>query len=134
MNSYGLWEQHNYVLIKKDDDTEFIKKHHITFDELTKKKTHWKKTLLKARNKRAKPSLDDKTLTSWNAIMLRGYVDAYRVFGDVNYLACAEKNANFIITHMLREDGGLNRNYKNGKSSINGFLEDYAATINAFKL
>lgn len=132
VNSYGLWEQHNYVLIKKDDDTEFIKKHHITFDELTKKKTHWKKTLLKARNKRAKPRLDDKTLTSWNAIMLRGYVDAYRVFGDVNYLACAEKNANFIITHMLREDGGLNRNYKNGKSSINGFLEDYAATINAF--
>ena len=42
------------------------------------------------------------------------------------------KNANFIIKNQLREDGGLNRNYKSGKSSINAYLEDYATTIDAF--
>ncbi|WP_425557106.1 thioredoxin domain-containing protein [Flaviramulus aquimarinus] len=132
INSYGLWEHGNYVLIRKDDDASIIKKHQITQAVLDQKKSSWKKTLLKVRNQRAKPRLDDKTLTSWNAIMLKGYVDAYRVFGDANYLTSAEKNAAFIINNQLREDGGLYHNYKNGKGSINGYLEDYALTIDAF--
>tara|TARA_R110001583_G_scaffold49896_2_gene155968 strand:+ start:159 stop:2195 length:2037 start_codon:yes stop_codon:yes gene_type:complete len=132
INNYGFWEHDNYVLIRKDDDEKIIKNHNISQILLNKKKSEWKKILLEARNKRAKPRLDDKTLTSWNAIMLKAYVDAYRVFGDTDYLASAEKNANFIINNQLREDGGLNHNYKNGKSNINGYLEDYAATIDAF--
>tara|TARA_R110002049_G_scaffold213973_1_gene385501 strand:- start:16172 stop:18208 length:2037 start_codon:yes stop_codon:yes gene_type:complete len=132
INSYGFWEHDNYVLIRKDGDEKIIKKHTISQSLLNEKKRDWKKTLLEARNKRAKPRLDDKTLTSWNAIMLKGYVDAYRVFGDIDYLASAEKNANFIINNQLREDGGLNHNYKNGKSTINGYLEDFATTIDAF--
>lgn len=132
VNNYGFWEHGNYVLIRKDDDATLIKKHDISFETLNKKKSEWKDKLIKARNKRVKPRLDDKTLTSWNALMLKGYVDAYRVFGDADYLASAEKNANFIINNMLREDGGLDHAYKNGKSTINGYLEDYAATIDAF--
>ncbi|WP_244462140.1 thioredoxin domain-containing protein [Wocania ichthyoenteri] len=132
INNYGFWEHDNYVLIRKDDNASIIKKHNITIDALNKKKSNWKNILLKERNKRAKPRLDDKTLTSWNAIMLKGYVDAYRVFGNKDYLASAEKNANFIINNMLREDGGLDHNYKNEKSNINGYLEDYSAAIDAF--
>jgi len=132
INNYGFWEHDNYVLIRKDDDDSIIKKHNLTKTILVEKKEAWKVLLLKERNQRAKPRLDDKTLTSWNAIMLKGYTDAYRVFGNDDYLAIAEKNANFIVNNQLREDGGLNHNYKNGKSSINGYLEDYAATIDAF--
>jgi len=132
INNYGFWEHENYVLIRKDDDASIIKKHNISNDILNKKISSWKTLLLKERNKREKPRLDDKTLTSWNAIMLKGYVDAYRVFGNNDYLASAEKNANFILDNQLREDGGLNHNYKNRKSTINGYLEDYAATIDAF--
>ncbi|MDO5979458.1 thioredoxin domain-containing protein [Flavivirga spongiicola] len=132
VNSYGLWEHDNYVLIRRDDDEKIIKKYDLTKDLLAEKKEHWKQTLTAIRNKRSKPRLDDKTLTSWNALMLKGYIDAYRVFGDPSYLASAEKNANFIINNQLREDGGLDHNYKNGKSNINGYLEDYAATIDAF--
>ncbi|GAA4937734.1 thioredoxin domain-containing protein [Algibacter agarivorans] len=132
VNNYGFWEHDNYVLIRKDDDESIIKKHEITQDILDKKKIKWKDILLEARNTREKPRLDDKTLTSWNALMLKGYVDAYRVFGNADYLASAEKNANFILNNQLREDGGLNHNYKNNKSSINGYLEDYAATIDVF--
>lgn len=132
VNNYGFWENNNYVLIRKEDDESIIKKYNITKDKLDEKKNDWKNILLKARNKRAKPRLDDKTLTSWNAIMLKGYIDAYRVFSNEDYLASAEKNANFILNNQLREDGGLNHNYKNGKSSINGYLEDYATTIDAF--
>ncbi|OEK09179.1 thioredoxin [Flavivirga aquatica] len=132
VNNYGLWEHNNYVLIRKDDDDSIIKKYNLTSETLAKKKQEWKKTLIEERNKRSKPRLDDKTLTSWNSLMLKGYIDAYRVLGDNSYLASAEKNASFILTNQLRADGGLNHNYKNGKSSINGYLEDYATTIEAF--
>jgi len=132
INNYGFWEHDNYVLIRKDDDIDIIKNHNLTTDALAEKKNSWKQMLLEEREKRSRPRLDDKTLTSWNAIMLKGYVDAFRVFGKKEFLVSAEKNANFIINNQLREDGGLNHNYKNNKSTINGYLEDYATTIDAF--
>jgi len=132
VNAYGFWEHKNYVLIRKDDDASILKKHKLTSEQLSQKKETWKDSLLVERNKRERPRLDDKTLTSWNALMLKGYVDAYRVLADETYLEIAKKNAGFIMNKQLREDGGLNHNYKNGKSTINGFLEDYAATIDAF--
>lgn len=132
VNDYGIWEHDNYVLIRKDNDNTIIKKYALTKEQLTEKINVWKALLLKERNKREKPRLDDKTLTSWNAIMLKGYIDAYRVFGTKDYLDTAIKNASFIMTVQLREDGGLNHNFKNGKSTINGYLEDYATTIDAF--
>ncbi|WP_166962891.1 thioredoxin domain-containing protein [Yeosuana marina] len=132
INDYGLWEHNNYVLIRKDDDDTIIKKYNITKDQLIEKTNNWSNILLKERDKREKPRLDDKTLTSWNAIMLKGYVDAYRVFGTKDYLDAAQKNATFILNKQLREDGGLYHNYKNGNSNINGYLEDYATTIEAF--
>ncbi|MGE5944719.1 MAG: thioredoxin domain-containing protein [Flavobacteriales bacterium] len=132
INDYGLWEHDHYVLIRKDDDVSINKKYNLSESQLAEKKQQWKSTLLTVRNKRNKPRLDDKTLTSWNSLMIKGYVDAYRVLGDKNYLEAAEKNAQFITSNQLRKDGGLNHNYKDGKSTINGYLEDYAATIDAF--
>ena len=132
INDYGFWEHNNYVLIRKIDDQSFIKKHNITSEVLSNKKKTWKQTLLKLRDFRSKPRLDDKSLTSWNALMLKGFVDAYKVFGDNHYLEIALKNTQFIIGNQYREDGGLFHSYKNGKSTINGYLEDYATTIEAF--
>ena len=97
INDYGLWEHGNYVLIRKIDDESFIKKHNISFEELLKKKNIWKQTLLNLRELRPKPRLDDKSLTSWNALMLKGFVDAYKAIGDKHYLDVAIKNAQFIM-------------------------------------
>jgi uncharacterized protein YyaL (SSP411 family) len=99
---------------------------------LTNKKKDWKQILTTIRNTRSKPRLDDKSLTSWNALMLKGYIDAFSVLGNKKYLDIAIKNAEFILSKQLREDGGLYHNFKNGKSTINGYLEDYATTIEAF--
>ncbi len=93
---------------------------------------NWQKLLLAERSKRIRPRLDDKILTAWNALMLNGYVDAYRAFGEKRFLDRALKNAAFIKTHMLKPDFSLNRNYKNGKSGIGGFLDDYSFIIQAF--
>ncbi|AEH01247.1 thioredoxin domain-containing protein [Lacinutrix sp. 5H-3-7-4] len=132
VNNYGYWEHKNYVLIRDKNDLKFTNQENITLEKLKEKKKRWKSILLKEREKRNLPRLDDKTLTSWNALMLKGYVDAYRVLQDENYLDCAIKNAEFILNNQLKEDGSLYHNYKNGASSINGFLEDYATTIDAF--
>ena len=132
INSYGKWEHDNYVLIRNKSDKEIANKHNLTILQIKNKVQSWKKTLLKERSKKERPRLDDKTLTSWNALMLKGYTDAYRVFNNKHYLEIALKNANFLINNQLRKDGGLNRNYKNGKSNINGYLEDYANLIDAF--
>ncbi|MFK5983695.1 MAG: thioredoxin domain-containing protein [Flavobacteriaceae bacterium] len=132
INSYGKWEKEDYVLIRKKSDQEIIEEFSITIETLNQKKTGWKKALLTFRNQRPKPRLDDKTLTSWNALMIKGYIDAYKSFQNKDYLNAALKNANFIVEKQLQENGALNHNYKDGKSSINGYLEDYASVIEAF--
>lgn len=132
VNSYGKWEKENYVLIRQKSDQEITEEFSISIETLNEKKKNWKETLLDFRNKRPKPRLDDKTLTSWNALMIKGYIDAYKTFQNKDYLASALKNANFIIEKQLQENGALNHNYKDGKSSINGYLEDYASVIEAF--
>ncbi len=126
------WEHQNFNLHRTKSDKEIASTHQLSEDELTEKVKTWKSILLKQREQRSRPRLDDKILTSWNALILKGYVDAYRVFNDHHFLETALKNANFIIKNQLREDGGLYRNYKNEKSTINGYLEDYATTIDAF--
>ncbi len=132
VNGYGFWEDKNYVLIRTKTNEDLVKKHKISLETLIDKKQKWKTLLLKEREKRERPRLDDKVLTSWNALMLKGYADAYRVLKEEKHLLSATKNANFIMNNLLRPDGGLNHNYKNGKSSINGYLEDYSTTIDAF--
>ncbi|WP_347922979.1 thioredoxin domain-containing protein [Pontimicrobium sp. SW4] len=132
INDYGFWEHDNYVLIRKDSDEIITKKHNITSKYLKEKIKQWKSLLLEEREKRHRPRLDDKILTSWNALMTKGYIDAYRVFNEERFLNPAKKNAHFIIKTQSKEDGGLNHNYKEGKSTINGYLEDYATTIEAF--
>ncbi len=132
INNYGKWEKGTYVLIKDLSDEEFSEKYNISVDKLKEKVKKWKEVLLKEREKRSSPRLDDKTLTSWNALMLKGYIDAYKAFGEKHFLDVALKNAKFIVEKQMRKDGGLFHNYKNGTSNINAYLEDYSTVIDAF--
>ncbi len=132
INSFGLWEDGNYVLIQNQNLESIAKLNQITSVELEQKKRVWERTLYLEREKRAKPRLDDKCLTSWNAIMLKGYVDAYKALNNQEYLTKALENANFIIKKLWSNDGNLWHNFKNGKASINGYLEDYCFVIAAF--
>ncbi len=132
VNGYGKWEDDKYHLIRAVSKKDFCKENNISEPELEKKLIKWQETLSRERNKRDKPRLDDKTLTSWNALMLKGYVQAYSVFRDDRFLEMALKSGEFIRNKMVKEDGGLYRNYKNGKSNIEAYLEDYATVIDAF--
>ena len=131
INAYGLWEEGKYHLIKKMNDEEFVKQYNISLKDLQKKVTEWRKKLYNIRQQRPRPLLDDKTLTSWNALMLNGFIDAYKTFDDMHYLEVARRNADFILKQQLRPDGSLYHSYKKGRSSIDGYLEDYAFLIKA---
>ncbi|MEX0985931.1 MAG: thioredoxin domain-containing protein, partial [Bacteroidales bacterium] len=128
----GNWEHGKNILYRTMDDSEFALKNNLSVDELRETIRKSKAELLNARDKRIRPGLDDKILTSWNALMLKGYVDAYRAFGEKKFLESALRNAGFILEKTVASNGEITRNYKNGKSSIHGFLDDYAFTISAF--
>jgi len=132
INSYGLWEEDKYVLIRDNNISEITEKHNLSIQEIHQKMNAALQKLKNVRDKREKPRLDDKILTSWNALMLKGLTDAYRYLGDEKYLNLALKNADFLLKTMINEDGALFRNHKNGTSNIDGFLDDYATTIEAF--
>ncbi|MBT8262567.1 MAG: thioredoxin domain-containing protein [Bacteroidia bacterium] len=132
INSFGKWENDHFVLIRTKSDQEITEEFSISYEVLESKKKNWKSMLLEYRNQRPRPRLDDKSLTSWNGLMLKGYVDAYKVFQNEGYLEVALKNARFIIENQLQPSGALYHNYKDGRSTINGYLEDYAAVIESF--
>jgi uncharacterized protein YyaL (SSP411 family) len=127
----GNWEGNNIPFITSDK-TELLSKYEIDENEFDKIISESKKALFDERSKRIRPGLDDKILTSWNALMIRGYTDAYNTFGEDEFLDAAIVNGEFLLKYLAKEDGRLDRNYKNGKSTINAFLDDYAYTIEAF--
>ncbi len=131
INDFGVWEGNHYVLIRDKSLVELAITNKMDIAILKKKKQAWKQLLLKRRITRKAPHRDDKILTSWNALMVKAYIDAYRVFGDAQFLEIAQKNTAFYLQKMTQKDGGLYRNYKDGKSNINAYLEDYATIIDA---
>ncbi|MCW8803577.1 MAG: thioredoxin domain-containing protein [Ignavibacteriaceae bacterium] len=131
VTSIGNWEGNNILFITQKK-ADLLKKYQLTEEFFDKIISESKKILYEERNKRIRPGLDDKILTSWNALMLKGYVEAYKAFGEKIFITAALKNGEFILKNMMNTDGRLNRNYKNGKSTINAFLDDYAYTIEAF--
>jgi len=132
VKSGGNWEEHKNILHRKMPAKKVAKKNNMTEEDLEKLIAESKKILFDERAKRVRPGLDDKILTSWNALMMKGYADAFAAFGNEEYKAAAVKNGEFILNEVMQKDGRLNRNYKDGKSVINAFSDDYALTIQAF--
>lgn len=87
-----------------------------------------KASLLKRRELRVKPGRDEKMLASWNGLMLASMAEAACVFSRQDYFAAAVANGSFLLNSMIR-DGQLKHTYKDGKSRIDGYLEDYALVI-----
>lgn len=126
INSTGLWENGNYILLRKRSDKEVAESHNMAVEDLKAFISTADKVLLEARNKRIPPGLDDKIITSWNGMMIQGLCHAYSATGRKEYLNDAIRCANFLIKNLHRSDGGLYHVYKSGKASINGYLDDYA--------
>lgn len=85
--------------------------------------------LLNVRQKRIAPATDEKILTEWNGMMIRGFADAGRILENESYVQTAEKAADFVLKSLRDENGRLYRTYTNGQAQLNGYLTDYANLI-----
>jgi len=127
----GNWEEGKNILKISASISELAMKFNLPEDELQEKINRSRVKLLEKRGGRIRPGLDDKILTSWNGLMVSGLSHAYEAIGSEEYRERAVAGGDFIWDNMWAGDR-LYRNRKNGKSSINGFLDDYAFTIMAF--
>jgi uncharacterized protein YyaL (SSP411 family) len=128
----GNWEEeHTNILRRNFSDETLMEKYDLSKADFETAIEEAKLKLLEKRAERIRPGLDDKCLTAWNAQMIKGLADAAQVLNEDAYYEKAKKAASFILNNLMDEDGGLFRNYKNGKASIKGFLDDYAFLIEA---
>ncbi|MBA2613709.1 MAG: thioredoxin domain-containing protein [Bacteroidetes bacterium] len=133
INDTGYWEHGNYILMRAENLPELLTKFNLTPEQL-KEKINICKDILKQESKsRIMPGLDDKSITSWNALMCNAYAKAYLSFGNKEYKEICLSSINFILNKLSNADGTLWRTYKNGKAKIDAFLDDYAFTIEALQ-
>ncbi len=125
---HGNFEGENILHVQTPPDI-FARKLQMELEELETLLSEGRRKLFDAREKRIKPGLDDKILTSWNGLMLRGMAMGYQLTGKPEYLAACEKSAEFVLTTLSQENGLLWRTYRAGKSHLNAYLEDYAYFI-----
>lgn len=128
VTDHGNFEHQNILWVKTPADL-YAKKIKIDQANLVNILNRCKKKLFEIRDKRIKPGLDDKILTSWNGLMIRSMGLAYQILGDLRYLEAAEKSAKFILTELVQKNGHLLRTHRAGKSHLNACLEDYSYFI-----
>ena len=136
--AYGITDRGNWegktVLQRAVDDASLAARFKLDPAAVASKLAGCHAKLLSARTGRIRPGTDNKVLTAWNGLMLAAFAEAARVLGvqDVHrrdaYLDAAARNADFILSR-LRPDGKLRRSWRDGKTTEEVFLEDYAALI-----
>jgi uncharacterized protein YyaL (SSP411 family) len=130
ISTKGNWEGKNILRIRKPAEV-FSKEKGVDEKEFQKIIGRSKKALLKKREERVRPQLDDKVILGWNALMNQAYSKAYAATGDAHYREVAERNMQFLLSAFQSENQLLHHSWKNGKSKHPAFLDDYASLISA---
>ena len=126
----GNWEHERNILHRTESDEAFAERMGWSLDDLNVRLDATHTRLLRVRNERIRPGLDDKILCSWNGLMLKGLATAYRVFGEPEFLTLALRLAYFLLKKMRdSRNGRLWHTYKLGRARQAGFLDDYATVI-----
>src|SRR5947209_2000997 len=108
-----------------------------TAEHLKKKEDQVLQSLLRSREKllsirkqRPRPHLDDKIISAWNGLMISAYARAAQLLDDARYFDCATRAATFIHENLYdQKNKTLFRNYREGRSAIEGFADDYAFVV-----
>jgi uncharacterized protein YyaL (SSP411 family) len=85
-----------------------------------------KRALLRARSHRIRPGLDDKVIASWNGLAIRALAEAGAALKDETYLRAASHAAGFVLDNLV-VDGRLMRSWREGRTSVAGFLDDHSS-------
>ena len=132
---YGIdwknpWEHKFYLLRNVISDSDFKKKYGLSEKQFLTLKSNWEKLLKAEMSKRELPGIDNKIITSWNALTVIGLADAYDAFGDKDYLIRAQKVFDFLEERLIVKDR-VYHTYQEGSVKVEGFIEDYAFLIAA---
>ena len=87
-------------------------------------------TLLIERTTRIAPGRDEKQLTAWNALTIRGLAIAGRILERDDLISAAATAADFIRDKLVI-DGRLFANYKDGEARFPAYLDDHAFLLDA---
>ena len=118
------------ILIERHTIAETAEQFGKSEDETREILANARAALLAERNTRPRPHLDDKIITAWNGLMISAFARAAQVLDDAGYLAAAENAARCLRTHLFDESRQtLVRNYRQGRSAVEGFADDYAFVI-----
>jgi uncharacterized protein YyaL (SSP411 family) len=126
----GNWEGKNILNIIKPKEAFAAADTQTNLVELNNMLLRCQTILLNARNNRIKPSVDNKILLGWNALMNIACCKGYAATGNISYKNLAVKNMEFLLKNFKNGDG-LKHNYKDGKNDIPAFIDDYAYFIQA---
>lgn len=127
VTSQGNFEG-NMILQRTLDDESLAQQLNIERDEVEPLLIQLLLNLRRYRDKRVRPSTDDKILVSWNALALSAFSEAARYLDRPDYLEIAKRNADFLITELRLKDL-LMRSWRNGQARHLAYLEDYAGLI-----
>ncbi|WP_094228377.1 thioredoxin domain-containing protein [Methanolobus psychrotolerans] len=114
-----LTESMNEIISRKTNHVEAIT---VSLERSSRK-------LFNAREKRIRPSKDDKILTDWNGLAIVALCKAAQAFDEEEYAKMARDAADFFIKKMTDNDGKMKHRYREGEAAIDAFLEDYAFFI-----
>jgi uncharacterized protein YyaL (SSP411 family) len=130
---HGNWE-HTNILRIKEMPSDIADAWGITEEELWQRMDAAAAKLLKHRESRIRPALDDKQLLGWNAMMNAAFSKAYAALGKEEYLGIATKNMDFMLKAFRAQDGSFHHTYKGGEAKYPAFLDDLACLIEALIL
>jgi len=129
-NFEGAWHAHVFISFE-----QIAKELQLAGADVERHVNSARAKLLAIRNQRVWPGLDDKILTSWNALAIRGLAIAARTLDKPEFGTAAERALDFIRQNLWRThpDGGgrLLATSKDGVSHLNAYLDDYAYLANA---
>ncbi len=131
ISSWGNWEEKNILRVKESVES-FSKKKNISSEQLNELLERGRKKLLEQRNKRIRPSLDDKIILGWNALTNIASSKAYAATGNDRYRQLAVDNMHFILQRFgSGREGEFYHTWKNDQAKYPAFLDDYAFLIQA---
>ena len=130
------------ILIQRHTLEETAQHFKKSADEVRKSLERSREKLLSIRNKRPRPHLDDKIISAWNGLMISAYARAAQILDEPparntshsdaggHYLEAAQEAAKFIRSNLYDEKNKLLfRSFREGRSNIEGFADDYAFVI-----
>lgn len=133
INELGYWENNQYILLRRKDDAEFAQEHQLEDTALQEIIDRIHEKLMRVRANRIPPGLDDKKITAWNALLLKGLVDAGTALQNESLIRKAGDLANWIQQNVWDpNEKRLLRIEPKKNNKIFGFLDDYALSIECF--